>query len=370
MGVEFMMHKREDIAPVFRICRGDPGAIVVARRVGMAIATKHHAAFRFQPVESRAGKPTVLVMQPEGCDATVGIAIGAQGRIGNVIRIAALPVRIIEHHRRANRRGDQFAPALRGELYRAGTGEMRYDHYSGTGMDHARKGCRKWASHIIRLAACIRTSRNASSVRKFSKRSGERNVMTSLGALIAGLVIFLGGHLVSRMISMRARLASRFGPNTFRALYSLVALLGFWLIIHGFASYRAAGYIPVWQPPRFLGHLAVLLVWPAFILLVAAYSPGLIKAKAKHPMLAAVKLWATAHLLANGDLGSILLFGSFLAWAVYARIALKRAGVTTMPAPAGLMRGDFIAIGVGTAATAAFIFGLHRLLIGVGIFGV
>jgi uncharacterized membrane protein len=194
--------------------------------------------------------------------------------------------------------------------------------------------------------------------------------MTSLGALIAGLVIFLGGHLVSRMIALRDRLVSRFGPNTFRALYSLVALLGFWLIIHGFASYRAAGYIPVWQPPRFLGHLAVLLVWPAFILLAAAYAPGLIKAKAKHPMLAAVKLWATAHLLANGDLGSILLFGSFLAWAVYARIALKRAGVPTSPAPAGLTRGDAIAIGVGTAATAAFIFGLHRALIGVGIFGV
>lgn len=194
--------------------------------------------------------------------------------------------------------------------------------------------------------------------------------MSSLNALVAGLAIFLGGHVLTRLGGIRQGLVERFGPNLYRALYSLVALMGFALIIHGFASYRAAGYIPVWEPPRFLAHLAVLLVWPAFILLAATYLPGLIKAKAKHPMLAAVKLWATAHLLANGDLGSILLFGSFLAWAVYARIALKRAGAETMPAPAGFVRNDWIAIAIGTAAAAAFIFGLHRKLIGVGIFGV
>lgn len=194
--------------------------------------------------------------------------------------------------------------------------------------------------------------------------------MTALNGLVAGLVIFLGGHLVSRFTGLRQALVMRFGPNLYRALYSLVALMGFALIIHGFGVYRAAGYIPVWSPPRFLSHLAVLLVWPAFILIAATYLPGLIKAKAKHPMLAGVKLWATAHLLANGDLGSILLFGSFLAWAVFARIALKRAGAETMPAPAGFARNDAIAIIVGTLAAGAFVMGLHRALIGVGIFGV
>ncbi|MCA3630539.1 MAG: NnrU family protein [Methylobacterium sp.] len=191
-----------------------------------------------------------------------------------------------------------------------------------------------------------------------------------MNGLVAGLVIFLGGHLVSRFTGLRQSLMNRFGPNLYRSLYSLVALMGFALIIHGFGVYRAAGYIPVWEPPRFLAHLSVLLVWPAFILLAATYLPGLIKAKAKHPMLAAVKLWATAHLLANGDLGSILLFGSFLGWAVYARIALKRSGAPTMPAPSGFTRNDVIAVVIGTLVTLAFMFGLHRTLIGVGIFGV
>lgn len=194
--------------------------------------------------------------------------------------------------------------------------------------------------------------------------------MAALNGLVAGLVIFLGGHLVSRFTGLRQALVSRFGPNLYRSLYSLVAVMGFALIIHGFGVYRAAGYIPVWEPPRFLSHLSVLLVWPAFILLAATYLPGLIKAKAKHPMLAAVKLWATAHLLANGDLGSILLFGSFLGWAVYARIALKRAGAATMPAPSGFTRNDVIAVVVGTLVALVFMFGLHRTLIGVGIFGV
>ncbi len=194
--------------------------------------------------------------------------------------------------------------------------------------------------------------------------------MASVGALIIGLVIFLGGHIVTRLTGIRQRLVDHFGPNMYRALYSLVALMGVAMIAHGFGVYRAAGYIPVWTPPRFLSHIAVLLIIPAFILLAATYLPGLIKAKAKHPMLAGVKLWATGHLLANGDLGSILLFGSFLAWAVYARIALKRAGAPTYPAPSGMVRNDWIAIGIGTLVAALFIMGLHRKLIGVGIFGV
>ncbi|MBN8535048.1 MAG: NnrU family protein [Rhizobiales bacterium] len=191
--------------------------------------------------------------------------------------------------------------------------------------------------------------------------------------LVLGLAIFVGGHLFTRQRGMRDRLVAAKGENFYRAVYSIVAIMGLFMIAHGFGAYRAAGYIQIWNPPRFFGHIAILLVWPAFILLVATYFPGRIKARAKHPMLLAVKMWATAHLLANGDLGSILLFGSFLAWAVYARIALKRAGgVENMPgAPEDGVSGrnDLIAIGVGTVLAFVFMFWLHRPLIGVGIFG-
>ncbi len=195
--------------------------------------------------------------------------------------------------------------------------------------------------------------------------------MTTLLPLVLGLVVFIGMHIVTRMAGMRERLVAHFGINMYRSLYSLVALMGLGLIAHGYKVYRAAGYIPVWEPPRGLSHLAILLVWPAMVLLAATYLPGAIKARAKHPMLLAVKIWATAHLLANGDLGSIVLFGSLLAWAVYARIALKRAaGQELVPGAetiAGSRRNDFIALGVGTAATALFIMGLHRYLIGVPV---
>lgn len=197
--------------------------------------------------------------------------------------------------------------------------------------------------------------------------------MTKLIPLLLGLVIFLGMHAFSRNRAARANLIASKGEAFYKMFYSLVSLLGFALIVYGFSFYRSQGMIPVWNPPRGLGHLALLLVWPAFILMAAAYLPGKIKARAKHPMLAAVKLWAFGHLLANGDLGSILLFGTFLAWAVYARIALKKAeraeGAGAAAAVAGSPRNDLIAIIVGTAAAAAFVLWLHTLLIGVAIIG-
>lgn len=199
--------------------------------------------------------------------------------------------------------------------------------------------------------------------------------MQGLFWLVLGLAIFIGGHLFTRQRGMRDQLIAAKGENFYRVVYSLVAIMGLFMIVHGFGAYRAAGYIQVWNPPRFFGHIAILLVWPAFILVIASnvYSKGgRIKAFAKHPMLLAVKMWATAHLLANGDLGSILLFGSFLGWAVYARIALKKAGDFGDPAAAthpNAKRNDLIAIVVGTALAFAFMFWLHRPLIGVGIFG-
>ena len=126
------------------------------------------------------------------------------------------------------------------------------------------------------------------------------------------------------MRPQRAALIARIGEGPYKVAYSLVSLVGIVLIGYGFARYRAAGMIDVWDPPRWLRHVNNLLLWPAFVCIAAAYIPGDIKRVLKHPMLVGIKLWAFGHLLANGDLGSIILFGSFLAWAVYDRITLKR----------------------------------------------
>ncbi|CAN1567021.1 COG4094 Predicted membrane protein [Rhabdaerophilaceae bacterium] len=199
--------------------------------------------------------------------------------------------------------------------------------------------------------------------------------MSQLFPLIIGLALFLGGHLISRLPNVKARLSAYFGPRVFRAIYSIWALMGLAMIVHGFGVYRAAGYIQVWNPPKFLAHLAIILVWLAFVLAVAGdihLKGGRIKAFAKHPLLLAVKVWATAHLLANGDLGSMILFGSFLAWAVFARIALKKAGDFGNPEAgkhSNSNRDDLIAIVGGSILALLFMFWLHRLLIGVGIFG-
>ena len=141
-----------------------------------------------------------------------------------------------------------------------------------------------------------------------------------MALLILGLVLFLGTHAFTMAREPRAALVARLGEGPYKGLYSLLSVAGVVLIAIGFGRYRAAGYIPVWEPPVWTRHLALLLVWPAFVMFVAPYFPGRIKSTLKHPMLAGVKLWALAHLLANGDLGSILLFGSILAWAVMARI--------------------------------------------------
>ena len=173
------------------------------------------------------------------------------------------------------------------------------------------------------------------------------------------------------MRQARAGLIGRLGEGTYKGLYSAVALVGIVLISIGYGQYRAAGYIPVWTPPVWTQHLNLLLMVIAFILLAAAYLPGHIKARTKHPMLAAVKIWAFGHLLANGDLGSILLFGSFLAWAVLARISAKRRDPVRdhagpVAAPAG-WRNDAIAVAVGLGAYVLFAFYLHPVLIGVPV---
>jgi uncharacterized membrane protein len=189
--------------------------------------------------------------------------------------------------------------------------------------------------------------------------------------LIIGLIVFLGTHAFSMARSRRGKLVAKIGEGPYKGLYSLASLVGIVLISIGYSQYRQAGYIPVWDPPVWTRHLALLLVWFAFVCLAAAYLPGRIKRTLKHPMLAGLKIWAVAHLLANGDLGSILLFGSFLAWAVAARISVKRRdeavphGAPLEP-PAGF-RNDALAIAIGTVAYIAFVVWLHPALIGVPV---
>jgi uncharacterized membrane protein len=187
---------------------------------------------------------------------------------------------------------------------------------------------------------------------------------------ILGLVVFLGMHVFVTMRDRRAVVVARIGEWPYRGLFSLVSIVGIVLIGYGFAAYRAAGPIMVWYPPGWTRHIVVALMWPASIMIAAAYIPGNIKRMLKHPMLVGVKTWALAHLCANGDLGGIILFGSVLAWAVYDRITLKRrkdAGAP--PIPVGGTKNDIIAIVVGTIIYLALGFVFHPVVIGVPAFG-
>jgi uncharacterized membrane protein len=187
---------------------------------------------------------------------------------------------------------------------------------------------------------------------------------------ILGLVIFLGTHVFVTMRDRRAALVARIGEWPYRGLFSLVSIAGIVLIGYGFAAYRGSGPIMVWHPPAWTRHIVVALMWPASIMVAAAYIPGNIKRVLKHPMLVGVKTWAFAHLCANGDLGGIILFGSVLAWAVYDRITLKhRKDAGAPPIPVGGAKNDIIAIVVGTIIYLALGFVFHPIVIGVPAFG-
>jgi uncharacterized membrane protein len=189
--------------------------------------------------------------------------------------------------------------------------------------------------------------------------------------MMLGLILFLGVHTLTTQRDLRARFIASMGEGGYKIFYALVSLAGLALIVWGFAAYRATGWIDVWYPPKAFKHITAALMLPAVILVVASYLRGRIYTTLKHPMLTGVKLWAAAHLLANGDLGSIILFGSFLAWAVFDRISLKRrpdAGAP--PIPLGGPANDLIAIAVGVVAYLALAFAFHPVVIGVPVFGV
>jgi uncharacterized membrane protein len=186
--------------------------------------------------------------------------------------------------------------------------------------------------------------------------------------LILGLVIFLGVHSVEIVSpTFRSRAVARLGEGPYKGIYSLLSIVGFVLLIWGYGVARQ-NPILVYAPPIWMRHLTLLLMLPVFPLLLAAYLPGRIKATVKHPMLAAVKMWAFAHLLANGMLADLLLFGGFLLWAVADRISLKRrAVVRPVPGPPPSKYNDLIAVVVGLALYVVFVFWLHAKWIGVPI---
>lgn len=187
--------------------------------------------------------------------------------------------------------------------------------------------------------------------------------------LIIGLVLFLGVHSVS-IVSPQGRhaLAGRMGEGGYKSAYALVSFVGLALIVWGYGLARQDPVL-LYTPPTGLRHLALLLMLPVFVLLFAAYLPGRIQRVAKHPMLLAVKCWALAHLLANGTLADVLLFGGFLAWAVADRISVKRRAAAGLlrspPALPGSTANDAIALVGGLAVYLLFVFWAHAWLFGV-----
>jgi uncharacterized membrane protein len=191
-----------------------------------------------------------------------------------------------------------------------------------------------------------------------------------LAVLVLGLILFLGPHVFVTMRPQRDAAVKRLGEWPYKGLFAVVSIIGLFVAGKGFGMYRDAGEIVVWSPPQLMRYVTQLLVWPACICVAAAYLPGDIKVKLKHPMLVGVKLWAVAHLFSNGDLGGIILFGSVLAWAVYDRISLKRrSDPGAPPIPLGGRRNDIAAIIVGTILYLALGLVFHPLVVHLPVFG-
>ncbi len=187
--------------------------------------------------------------------------------------------------------------------------------------------------------------------------------------LVVGLLLFLGVHSIAIVApQLREQARRRLGEAAWKGGYGIISLLGLVLIVHGFALTRAAPIV-LYTPPAWMRHVTFLLMLPVFPLLFAAYLPGKIKTAAKHPMLAAVKLWSVAHLLANGRMADLLLFGSFLAWAVADRVSLKNRSPQTQRTAAPSRWNDAIAVVLGLAIYGLTIGWAHLRLFGVSPLG-
>ncbi len=191
-----------------------------------------------------------------------------------------------------------------------------------------------------------------------------------MAVLIIGLILFFGVHSLGLFGDLKASLKERFGENMFKAVYSLISIAGLSLFVYGFGLARFAGPPLLYDPPLWTRHLAMLLLVPTFIFVIAAYVPCRIKTALKHPMLVSVKLWAFSHLLVNGDFASVLLFGTFLVWAVVIRISLKRRPAEigpTLAGPTGAV-ADAVVIVAGLVLYGLFVWKLHEIVTGVPLY--
>ena len=188
-----------------------------------------------------------------------------------------------------------------------------------------------------------------------------------MSLLILGLIVFLGAHSLRIFAdSWRSAQIARIGAGPWKGLYSLGSIAGFVLLIWGYGRARAATIV-LWQPPSWTHYLAALFVLIAFVLVVAAYVPGTrIKSALHHPMILGIKSWAFGHLIANGTLADVVLFGSFLVWAIVDFAASRRRDrVAGTVYPAGTAARDAMAIAIGVAGWAVFAFYLHERWVGV-----
>jgi uncharacterized membrane protein len=194
--------------------------------------------------------------------------------------------------------------------------------------------------------------------------------------LLSGLLVFLLTHSLKMLApGLRLRLINAFGLTSYKVMYSLLSLLGLWLMIRGFQVARQLD-ATWWIPPVWTRHLAVALMWPALVMLVSAYVPGSgIKARLRHPMVLSVKVWALAHLIANGHQADVILFGTLLAWAIWdyrsARVEDRSRMVGMMRSGAHVLNlGTLISLVIGSALWFWLVLGGgHLTLMGVSPLG-
>ncbi len=188
--------------------------------------------------------------------------------------------------------------------------------------------------------------------------------------LVAGLVLFLGVHLLPAQVELRRELTARFGPGPYKLGFVAVSAIGLALIVYGYGKVQMLpGKNPqLWIPPIWSKHVAFTLMLPALVLLVSAYVPSRLRTAVGHPMLAAIMLWAVAHLISNGMLADVLLFGSFLVWAIYDRVSVQRRNASgPLGKKTGTLTGDVIALAGGLALYLLLLFWGHAKLTGVAL---
>jgi uncharacterized membrane protein len=181
--------------------------------------------------------------------------------------------------------------------------------------------------------------------------------------MLFGLLVFLGVHVFTTMRVGRAGLIAKIGEGPYKGLYSLVSIAGLFMIGYGFGAWRAEGSPQIWYPPVWAKHIAMPLMLFASICIPSSYAPTHLRVWLKHPMLVGVKTWALAHLLANGDLAGMVLFGAVLAWAVFSRISQKWRPAPVYPAPK--WQADVLTIIAGFLLFLFLVFIFHPYVIGV-----